>query len=604
MSMNSAGRGANRAGNQGKRGANRAGQNRAGQGRQGAHRGQENRTDAPRKPRGQRFDQGDAQPRAQKPGGQRYEQHEGNPRQESKRNAKGHERNRKAQAKREFSQAAPSARARTADSARLAAFETINQVVLEDSYANLVLPHIIRKHRLDHRDAGFATELTYGTLRNQGTYDAILAHCVDRPLEKTGAKILTALRLGVHQLLAMRVPTHAALNQTVALARAEIGSGPANFINAVLRRVSEREPANWYELIESEAKDEHERLAISKSHPAWIVRAMRQALVAHGRPVNEIEDLLDADNAAPVVNLVALPELGSLEEALERGAEPGKLVEGSALYAGGDLARLESVREGVVRAQDVGSQLVARALASAPLEGRDENWLDLCAGPGGKAALLGALAAKRGATLVANESAAHRAKLVRTSLKPLPNGSYRVVTGDGRKIAESLKTPSNLPAEMRQDGTEVLFDRVMVDVPCSGLGALRRRPEARWRKTPRDVAELLNLQKELFAAAASVTRAGGLIAYVTCSPHAAETQLVVSDILKAGGVELVDTGAAVRDVALKGDDGASVLSGELDPAFAVESKADGAVPGVSTTAQLWPHVHGTDAMFMALFRKK
>lgn len=625
--------------NQGGRGGNRAGRNRAGQGRSGANRGEERRTTR----RNDSFggsSQGDSQPRRKSGSrgnrykgeaaqqeyrgdsrGQRREnrsdhqrsENRGNERGEnrsgfhgdSKRNAKGHERNRKAQAKREFSAAAPSMRARTADHARLVAFETINNVVIEDSYANLVLPNIIRKYRLDHRDAGFATELTYGTLRNQGTYDAILAHCVDRPLEKTGTKILTALRIGTHQLLAMRVPSHAALNQTVALARAEIGSGPANFINAVLRRVSEREPDEWYELLESEAKDEHERLAISKSHPAWIVRAMRQALVAHGRQANEIEALLDADNKAPVVNLVALPGLGTLDEATENGAEAGTLVEDSALYSAGDLARLESVRDGVVRAQDAGSQLVARALANAPLEGSDENWLDLCAGPGGKAALLGALAAQRGATLVANEAAPHRAKLVRTSMKPLPREMYSVATGDGLKIEKTLAIPRNLPEALQdQAGSEILFDRVMVDVPCSGLGALRRRPEARWRKTPRDVAELLNLQKELFAAALSVTRPGGLVAYVTCSPHAAETQLVVSDILKVGGVELIDTAAAVRSVALRDEAGESVLEGEKNPAFTVTSKTDGVVPGSSTTAQLWPHVHRTDAMFMAIFRKK
>ena len=477
-----------------------------------------------------------------------------------------------------------------------------------DAYANLVLPKAIRSHRLDHRDAGFATELTYGTLRHQGTYDAILRHCVDRPLEKVGTTTLIVLRMGVHQLLNMRVPAHAALNQSVSLAREKIGAGPASFINAVLRRVSERTPEEWYELIIEEAKDDTERMALLASHPAWIVRSMRQALVAHGRPATEIEQLLEADNLAPVVNLVALPGLGSLDEAREQGAVDGELVEGSALYASGDLARLESVREGTVRAQDAGSQLVARALAAAPLDGPDTAWLDLCAGPGGKAALLGALGIQRGASLIANEAAAHRAQLVEGSLRPLPEGSYAVLTGDGRQIRETLrKNASDLPGSVEPGQ---LFDRVMVDVPCSGLGALRRRPEARWRKSPRDIAELLPLQRQLLDAAISVTRPGGVIAYVTCSPHAAETQNIVAEALESGAVSLLDSAAILREVALHTEDAngepVSVLAGEKDPGHTPEIKVKKGAPVVNasaTTAQLWPHVHGTDAMFLALLRK-
>lgn len=526
----------------------------------------------------------------------------------SQRNKSGHERNRRSMSAREFSTAAPSARSRTADTARATVFDVLRSVAESDAYANLVLPKAIRSHRLDHRDAGFATELTYGTLRHQGTYDAILRHCVDRPIEKVGTTTLIVLRMGVHQLLNMRVPAHAALNQSVSLAREKIGAGPASFINAVLRRVSERTPEEWYELIIEEAKDDTERMALLASHPAWIVRSMRQALVAHGRPASEIEQLLEADNLAPVVNLVALPGLGSLDEAREQGAVDGELVEGSALYASGDLARLESVREGTVRAQDAGSQLVARALAVAPLDGTDTAWLDLCAGPGGKAALLGALGIQRGASLIANEAAPHRAQLVESSMRPLPEDSYAVLTGDGREITSTLRThASELPGSVEPGQ---LFDRVMVDVPCSGLGALRRRPEARWRKSPRDIAELLPLQRQLLDAAIEATRPGGVIAYVTCSPHAAETQNIVAEALESGAVSLLDSAAILREVALhtEGANGepVSVLAGEKDPGHTPEIKVKKGAPVVNasaTTAQLWPHVHGTDAMFLALLRK-
>ncbi|MGW9412791.1 RsmB/NOP family class I SAM-dependent RNA methyltransferase [Arthrobacter cupressi] len=487
-----------------------------------------------------------------------------------RRDAKGRERNRGPQ--RGFSASAPSQRTRRADPARLVAFEVLRAVAAEDAYANLVLPARIRHHRLDKRDAGFATELSYGALRGQGTYDAILAACVDRPLAKLDPAVLDALRLGAHQLLAMRVPAHAALDQTVGLARAVIGAGPSSLINAVLRKVTARTLPEWLDHVLAGETDTTRIDAVRHAHPEWIVRALRQSLVAHGRPADEITELLEADNEAPVVNLVALPGLGSLEEALENGATPGPLVAGSALSSGGDLGRLSSVRAGTTRVQDVGSQLVARAVAAVELgssgEQAGEKWLDLCAGPGGKAALLAALANEAGASLLANEPAPHRAKLVSQALAAVPGSAWSVRTGDGRDLGKE------------QPGS---FDRVLADVPCSGLGALRRRPESRWRRTPKDLAELGPLQRELLGSAIDAVRPGGVVAYVTCSPHPAETTAVVSDAVAGReDLELLDAGAALDAVSLGGNLGA----------------------GNELTAQLWPHLHRTDAMFMALIRKK
>ncbi len=313
-----------------------------------------------------------------------------------RRDEAGRERNRSTGRNRTAS--APAQRTRAADPARLVAFEVLRAVSGDDAYANLVLPTRIRDHHLDRRDAGFATELAYGALRAQGTYDAILARCVDRPLAELDPAVLDALRIGVHQLVAMRVPAHAALDQTVGLARAVIGAGPSALINAVLRKVAAKDLPQWLAELTAGLTDEVKIASLKHSHPEWIVRALRQALVAHGRDVAEITALLEADNAAPVVNLVALPGIGSLEEAFDAGFTPGPLVVDSALSSGGDLGRLSSVRDGTVRVQDVGSQLVARALAGvdlkSELDGGEERWLDLCAGPGGKASLLAALAAE------------------------------------------------------------------------------------------------------------------------------------------------------------------------------------------------------------------
>ena len=204
----------------------------------------------------------------------------GGPR-EDRRDAAGRQRHRgRSGAGRQRSAQAPSQRSRQADPARLTAFRVVRAVHAEDAYANLVLPRRIREARLDRRDAGFATELAYGTLRGIGLYDAVLARCVDRPLDAIDAPVLDALRLGAHQLLHMRVPAHAALDATVALVRAEIGAGPSGFVNAVLRRVSERSLEDWLADVAPEDGGDAAR-AVRHSHPAWIVRALRQALAGH-----------------------------------------------------------------------------------------------------------------------------------------------------------------------------------------------------------------------------------------------------------------------------------------------------------------------------------
>ncbi|GAA2723626.1 RsmB/NOP family class I SAM-dependent RNA methyltransferase [Cellulomonas aerilata] len=472
---------------------------------------------------------------------------------------------------------APSARRRDADSARGAAFDVLREVDGSDAYANLVLPPLLRERDIRGRDAGFATELAYGALRLRGRYDAIIELCAGgRTLDRIDPPVLDLLRLGAHQLLGMRVPPHAAVSETVGLARARTGAGSAQFVNAVLRAVSAQDLDTWLSRIATAADpagtDAVARLAVTESHPLWVTRALREALVAHGRDAGEIGDLLAADNAAPAVTLVARPGLSDVDEVREQAREdtsPGRWSPYAVTMSGGDPGALRTVRDGRAGVQDEGSQLVALALAAAALDGgADERWLDLCAGPGGKAALLGALAATRGARLVANEVQPHRARLVERALAAVPARAVEAVrVGDGRTVGEE------------EPGA---YDRVLLDAPCTGLGALRRRPEARWRRTPADLAHLGELQRSLLASALDAVRPGGVVAYATCSPHLVETQLVVKDVLRRrDDVEVLDTRVAMRDVA--------------GPDLPLTERTD---------VQLWPHVHGTDAMFLALLRRR
>ena len=474
-----------------------------------------------------------------------------------------------------MSRSRPARRRATVDRARLAAFDVLVAVRDQDAYSNLLLPPLLRSRGITGRDAAFATELAAGTIRRLGTYDAVLAACVDRGLERVDARVLDALRLGTHQLLGMRVPSHAAVGTTVELVRSRIGHGPAGFANAVLRKVSGRDLAGWLGRVAPDsAADPVGHLSITTSHPRWVVEALAEALLGPEAAADRWADrapadpaardqlrlLLEADNDSPRVTLVARPGLCSVEELVAAGGVPGDLSPYAVQLPGGDPGEIPAVADGGAGVQDEGSQAVALALTGAGVDGPDARWLDVCAGPGGKSALLAAVAAQRAARLLAAERLEHRAGLVATATRSARDGLLGVVTADGTRPA----------------WPEAAFDRVLVDAPCSGLGALRRRPEARWRRDPADLDRLVPLQRALLTTAVESVRPGGVVAYVTCSPVLAETSGVVEALLaERSDVRLEDATALIPD-------------------------APGPMPD---TVQLWPHAHGTDAMFLALLRR-
>lgn len=483
---------------------------------------------------------------------------------------------------------------RGCDPARLVAFDVLQEVDVEGAYANLVLPRALRAVRrdiptFDSRDAAFASELVYGTLRQRGRLDWELARHMSRDVAETDPAVMDLLRLGAHQILDMRVPDHAAVAATVDLARQVVTDGPVRMVNAVLRRVAE-DGAGGVQTAIDEIPEPDMRLAVRHSHPLWMVRAFRSALVAHGEDAERIDDLLHADNVPPEVTLVARPGLVSpwdladeAQDVLSTRVAPGDVSDLAVVLEDGDPANLPSVRSGTAGVQDEGSQMAALVAAASPLEGEDSAWLDLCAGPGGKAALLGALASTRGAHLVANEVHPHRSRLVERSVRALPEGTVEVHTGDGRTFGGE-GTPWGLGS----------FDRILVDAPCTGMGSLRRRPESRWRRSASDLEDLVVLQAELLDRALALVRPGGVLTYVTCSPHVRETRDQVERVLDRGGVDLLDTVALAEGLApapLGIRDGAGRVTG-----------MDGTTrPG--RTLQLWQHRQGTDLMFVACLRR-
>lgn len=458
-------------------------------------------------------------------------------------------------------------------SARGVALSVLLDVDVDSAYGNIALSQRLRSARLSPQDAAFVTELVSGTLRQQGLYDAVIERVSSRAIAQLDPVTLNALRLGTHQLLELRTDPHAAVNESVELQRAFGKQSATGLVNAVLRKVAQSSKADWVKTLCGDASTTDQRLSLTYAHPEWIIRAFRDALTREGR-ADELEELLRVDNEAPKVQLALLsgdvqdahvPASGSTHNRLvKRGPSPI----GFQLESGSPSTFLSQEGSGnIFRVQDQGSQLAALTLIAAkPIE-PGESWLDLCSGPGGKSAILAAAAGSHGAHLTSNEVSEHRADLVRAAVRPFAAHS-RVVVADGTTDAAY--------------GGEQ-FDRILVDAPCTGLGALRRRPEARNRKTLNDVPELTSLQYRLLTQALAHLKVGGVLAYVTCSPHLAETHACVSRALREHPeFEQLDAQTVMQSVAVE----------------------DLKFPGADFSAQLWPHRNGTDAMFTALITRR
>ncbi len=420
--------------------------------------------------------------------------------------------------------------------ARLLACEVLLDVELKGEYSNIALPRALRTSDLSIQDRSLVTEMVYGSLRMRGQIDYYLSRIVDRSLVELDPPLLILLRLGFYQIHFMRIPDYAAVSETVNLAKKIVGESSASLVNAVLRKA----PSLTLEL----PTDEIAALAIETSHPEWIVSAYIDSLESK----DEIRSALLANNKPAQPTILPWPGLSTVAELEEAGGEPilGSL---RAFSLQGDPGNILAIRERRAGVQDWGSQQIVESFFSTNTEG-NLRWLDLCAGPGGKAAYLDALLQTD--SFIANEVSLHRSELLSQVMH-----WGRVTNYDARKLPDDFGT----------------FDRILLDVPCSGIGALRRRPDLRWRRTLQDLPSLLTLQSEILDSAVKVLNPGGIIAYVTCSPHIAETRWQIRKFLKR------------------------------HPNFKRISNQD---PRANNEGdlQLWTHRDGTDAMFLSLLRRE
>ena len=435
-------------------------------------------------------------------------------------------------------------------SPRRLAWELLRAVWEEGAYANIAWPTLLGESNLAGPDRGFATELAYGSLRHWGQWNRVLEHAGGRREDTLDAEVWWVLVLGVHQLLALETPAHAAVNESAELCKQVSKKSATGLVNAVLRKVAAHSQSEWMDLLVSGVDDPVAKEALRGGHPEWVGRLLLQSLEREGRG-EDLARLLAAHNTPAPVTLAVLD-----------GAPGGERTPYSPLgeYLDGAPGEDSRVRKGTARVQDEGSQLaalVATGLGLAP----DAAVVDACAGPGGKTAVL----ATYFSNVVALEQHEHRAGLVRQAVRNHERPA-QVHTVDAVEYFHTHTAEADL---------------VVLDAPCLGLGALRRRPEARWRKTPEDLAGLVQAQRKLLTAAVSGLRPGGYCLYITCSPVVAETTEQIEWICQQiPGLKTVPTAPILDAVA----------------------RVPVPEAAVGSAVQLWPDRHGTDAMFIQVLQ--
>ena len=430
--------------------------------------------------------------------------------------------------------------------ARNLALRALIEIEEKGAYANLLVPSYLQESNLEPRDRNFVTELVYGTLRMQFFYDRVIERAANRKINKIDSVPRNILRMTAHQLLTLNIAAHAPVDSAVRLSVKNKNGSASGFVNAVSRRMSEKPLSEWIIQLKVGCS-EIESLAIEFAHPKWIVDEYLKRL----KDIDSVRRELAENNRNPRVSAVIYPGETWSTTSLDQ-SEMCEWVP-RARYVSGNPESLIEIQNRTAGVQDQGSYLVTEALSSAA-EDIPGIWLDMCAGPGGKAALLSRWARMNNKEFVALEISEHRALLMRRVTNSL-------VVADGRKPPIAPESAS----------------LILLDAPCSGLGALRRRPDARLRKRPADIKPLVELQRSLLTSAIELLCPGGFLGYVTCSPLIEETIENREWVLE-------------KFPQIQSVDARRYFPAEME----LENRPD---------VQLWPGVHKTDAMYLALFTK-
>ncbi len=422
---------------------------------------------------------------------------------------------------------ASSSRTAAVSPARAAAFDILLRVERESSYASELL-HAQTYASLTRQDHGLATEIVMGVLRWRSLLDARISQTSSQPIARLDPEILTALRMAIYQLMFLRIPARAAIHESVELVKRARKRSAAPFVNAVLRKISAGFSTGAVHAPPI-VGDSVATLASSSAHPSWL---FERWVEAYGMGAASAICTYDQSVAATVIRF-RHPEAEAQLRAEGIELAPGALLAGARRVQGGDITISNAFRSGWCVIQDEASQLAAALL------GEGQNILDCCAAPGGKT--LSIADRNPEAEILAVELHPHRARLLRRLL------SSASPTGGKGRIYE-------IAADARQLPFLASFDRVLVDVPCSGTGTLSRNPEIKWNLTQKDLQELPVRQFDILRSAMSQVAAGGRLIYSTCSLEHEENEDVIERALAEDpSFRIIDCGIELENLREKGE---------------------------------------------------
>ncbi len=396
--------------------------------------------------------------------------------------------------------------------ARDVALEVLLKVDEEQSYSNLQLNKELQKVSLSKADVNFATEMVYGTIQHLNTIDWILDHFLNKK-NKLSSWVENLLRLSVYQIWYLdKIPNHAIVNEAVNIAKARGHKGIVGFVNGVLRNVIRKKEV----LTIPTTLNEYERISLEYSHPEWMVRHF---IEAYG--IEEATNICRVNNLAPYHSVRVNPLKASRDDVIkilvdklpdDTTIQPSPLSnQGIRLKGGGNLAYSKLYKEGYITIQDESSMLVAEVLDPKP----GMFVLDAMAAPGGKTTHIAEKMENRG-RIIASDIHEHKIKLIKEHQDRL-----------GIDIIETLL----LDARELKDQFEPTFDRILLDVPCSGLGVIRRKPDLKWMKADKDIEQLAKLQKEILETVSSLLKENGVLVYSTCTISKQENERLILDFI-------------------------------------------------------------------------
>jgi len=441
------------------------------------------------------------------------------------------------------------------------ALQALNLVEKDGAYANLALNKVLERYRPGKLDRAFATELTYGTLRTLNTLDWVLAQFVNKPLRSQTVMLRNILRLGVYQLMFLsRVPPSAACNEGAEMARRHGHPGSVKFVNGVLRNVSRHiKEIKFPEL----ADDPVAHISLRYSHPAWLV----ERWLARFGPEETISLCRANNEPAPNTvrtNTLKLTRAGLAARLREEGLtvyETAYAPEGLNIEGFLSFSSMKTFQEGLFQVQDESSMLAGRALMPRP----GARVLDACGAPGGKTTHLAELMENKG-EILAVDIHPYKLELIKENCDRLGISNVKGLAADAEKLPKQLYEWA---------------DFILVDAPCTGLGVLRRRPDARWRKEPGQETAIVRLQAGILASAARCLKNGGVLVYSTCTITREENLGQVENFLSR------HPDFALEDLT----------------AFLPDSLNDQGTMNMGYL-EILPHRHGMDGFFISRMRKK